>query len=276
MQVEHQTLVAGDQPFQVTAHWLDQIADFEEPVNYPLMIICPGGGFTYHSGREEAPIATRFNAAGMHTLVLNYQLVSDQQTVYPGALQQVAAAIDWVNQQAPTRHVDVNRIVLAGFSAGGHVAGLFNAVVTNPLLKVHYGLDQYTGTIAAVILSYPVIDLTAGFPSTAAERQRITADQGLWAAQKLITAAAKPAFVWQTITDELVPAQNSLSYVQALLTNGVAAEYHLFGSGIHGLALANHVTQKPGKAKYLNEAASQWPELATRWLQTRGILNGTF
>lgn len=94
MQVEQRTLNTAAHPFQITAYWLDQISDFETAVDYPIMIICPGGGFTYHSGREEAPIATRMMAAGMHTVVLNYQLIVGDQSVYPWALQQLGATID--------------------------------------------------------------------------------------------------------------------------------------------------------------------------------------
>lgn len=272
MQIENVTLTTDNQPFHLTATWLDQISDLGTPVDYPLMIICPGGGFTYHSGREEAPIATRFNASGMHTIVLNYQLEAPETPVYPRALHQVAATLDWVSDQAAAHHVDTDRIVLAGFSAGGNVAALFNVVATDPQLREQYGLNAYRGRHAAVVLSYPVIDLRAGFPTTQAERIKVTSDQQLWAAQALVTAATRPAFVWQTRTDELVPAQNSLLYVQALMAKGVAVEYHLFGNGVHGLALADHVTAKPGKPKYLNAEARQWPHLATRWLQTQGIL----
>ncbi|AVK63717.1 alpha/beta hydrolase [Lactobacillus sp. CBA3606] len=272
MQVEQHTLMSDGQPFQVTATWLDQITDFDTPVAYPVMIICPGGGFTFHSGREEAPIATRFMAEGMHTVVLEYQLATATTAVYPRALQQVAQTIAWVTSQAQAHHVDPERIILTGFSAGGQVVAAFNGVATTPTLRARYQLDQYTGHHAAVILGYPVIDLTAGFPATAAERQKITPDQTLWAAQKLVTAATKPAFVWQTATDALVPALNSIQYVQALLQAGVATEYHLFGSGIHGLALANHVTKKPHKAKYLDDQAAHWVPLAVRWLQRQGFL----
>jgi len=276
MQVEQKRLSADGTSFQVTAYWLDQISDFDEPIDYPVMIICPGGGFTYHSGREETPIATQFVAAGMHTIVLNYQLEDKDTPVYPTALQQVAATIEWIATNSAIHHVDTDCIILTGFSAGGHVVATFNGVATNPELRAQYQLDQYEGQHAAVVLGYPVIDLTAGFPTNETDRNKVTTDSQLWAAQSLVTAASKPAFVWQTATDELVPAVNSLMYVQALLQQHVAVEYHLFGSGIHGLALANHVTQKPGKTKYLNDQAANWPQLATRWLQQQGILKGTF
>jgi len=273
MQIEKQQLVGAKQPFQVTAYWLDQISDFETAVDYPLMIICPGGGFTFHSGRETAPIALRFVAEGMHAIVLDYQLITPTESVYPEALKQVAATLDWVTQQAAQHHVDLQRIILAGFSAGGHVVATFNSIATQPRLAAHYGLGQAATKFSATILGYPVIDLTAGFPKTAAERQQITSDETLWAAQKTVTAGTKPTFVWQTATDELVPATNSMMYVNALMQAKVPTEYHLFGAGIHGLALANHVTEKPNKSEYLNAQAAHWIDLALRWLRTRKLLS---
>lgn len=266
MQIETQELKSNEQPFLVTAYWLDPIADFETPVKQPVMIICPGGGFTFHSERETTPIALKFLAEGMHVLVLPYQLRDATHEVYPMALNQVARTIEWVTEQTGKHSIDTDRIVLTGFSAGGHVVANYNGIATNPLLVKQYHLDQYTGQHAAIILAYPVIDLDAGFPTTSAEKNLITQDSQFWHAQTNVTDNAKPAFVWQTATDELVPAENSLRYVLALQKHHIPVEYHLFGSGIHGLALANHVTQKPGKTKYLNKGASQWISLATNWL----------
>lgn len=86
MQIETQELKSNEQPFLVTAYWLDPIADFEVPVKQPVMIIYPGGGFTFHSERETAPIALKFLAEGMHVLVLPYQLRDTTHEVYPMAL----------------------------------------------------------------------------------------------------------------------------------------------------------------------------------------------
>ncbi|BAX66994.1 hypothetical protein LSA01_00570 [Latilactobacillus sakei] len=115
-------------------------------------------------------------------------------------------------------------------------------------------------------MSYPVIDLDAGFPKEESEKERITTDQRLWHAQDTLTKWAKPCFVWQTATDELVPAINSLLYVTELNRLNITTEYHLFSDGVHGLALANKVTQRPGKPQDVNEPVAQWLPLALTWL----------
>ncbi|VDG20123.1 esterase [Lactobacillus paraplantarum] [Lactiplantibacillus mudanjiangensis] len=272
MQIEVATIAGRSGSFKVTAYWLDQIADFKATVDYPVVIICPGGGFAYHSERETTPIVLRFLAAGMHAIVLPYQVITADKTVYPTAIQQIAETLNWITKQAEQHHVDCQRLIFAGFSAGGHVVATYNSIATNATLRGQYQLDHGQGQHAAIILGYPAIDLTVGFPNDAATRQQITPDETLWAAQKTVTSAAKPAFVWQTATDALVPAENSLWYVQALLRAGVPVEYHLFGDGKHGLALADHVTTHPTKPAYLNAPAAEWVTMALHWLQRQALL----
>ncbi len=266
MQIMNQTLTTNHQDFQVTAYWLDSNQDFNNTRHQPVVIICPGGGFRYHSQRETEPIALKALAEGCHAVVLPYQLIEPDQMVYPTALQQLAKTIEWVTDQSDTQKVDSERIVLVGFSAGGHLVATFNGIATNPELNTQYQLDSYRGHHAAVILSYPVIDLDAGFPKEESEKERITTDQRLWHAQDTLTKWAKPCFVWQTATDELVPAINSLLYVTELNRLNITTEYHLFSDGVHGLALANKVTQRPGKPQDVNEPVAQWLPLALTWL----------
>ena len=72
--MQTQDLAYQDTKFTLDTYFLDPIADFETQVERPLAIICPGGAFRFQSDREAQPIAMQFNAAGMHALVLHYQL----------------------------------------------------------------------------------------------------------------------------------------------------------------------------------------------------------
>lgn len=273
MEMREYDLASSIHKFRVKGYWLDQISDFDQEVDYPVVIICPGGGFTFHSDREEEPIALKFNSLGMHVVVLEYQLIGNEP-VYPYALQEMSKTIDWINHQPESRHVDKKKIILAGFSAGGHIVAVYNGVATDSKLRTKYQLDQYSGTHAAIILGYPVIDMTVkgSFPNDEKIRRSISPDPTLWQAQNLLNKNSKPAFVWQTRTDKLVYVINSLMYVEKMTELGLPAEYHMFGSGIHGLALGTYVTKKPGKNKYLNAGASKWVDLFLGWLQMMGFL----
>ena len=51
-----------------------------------------------------------------------------------------------------------------------------------------------------------------------------------------------PTFIWCTAEDKLVPPLNSLILAQKLLENKVEVELHMYPHGVHGLALANEIT----------------------------------
>lgn len=235
METKQYNLNISDHDFKVKGYWLDQVDDFGQDVDYPIVIICPGGGFTFHSQREEEPIALRFNSYGMHAVVLEYQLIGNEP-VYSRALEEMSKTIDWITEQAEAHHIDKDKIILAGFSAGGNVVAAYNGVATNSKLRQKYHLDQYQGQHAAVILGYPVIDMTVkdSFPNDDKVLNQITADKSLWKAQELVNSQSKPAFVWQTQTDELVKVVNTIKYVDRLNELNIPVEYHLFGSGILG------------------------------------------
>lgn len=273
MKAKDYNLAISNHEFKVKGYWLDQVDDFDQTVDYPVVVICPGGGFTFHSEREEEPIALRFNSFGMHAVVLEYKLI-DQDPVYPMALQELAKTIEWITQQAEKYHVDKKRIILAGFSAGGHLVAAYNGVATSSKLRKKYQIDQYIGEHAGVILGYPVIDMTVkgSFPDDDKVLREISADESLWKSQDLLNENSKPAFVWQTRTDDLVYVINSLMYVEKMTQLGLPAEYHMFGSGIHGLALGTYVTKKPGKDKYLNAWSAKWIDLALNWLEMMKLI----
>ena len=273
MDVEKNNLTVSNHDFTVKSYWLDQVEDFGQTVDYPIVVICPGGGFTFHSAREEEPVALRFNSYGMHAVVLDYKLIDDEP-VYPLAIQELGKTIDWINNQPDSRHIDKKKIILVGFSAGGNVVATYNGIGTDSKLRKKYQLDQYSGQHAAIILGYPVIDMTVkgSFPDDDNILRQISPDQTFWKAQDLLNQNSKPAFVWQTQTDELVKVVNSITYVNRMNELNLPVEYHLFGSGIHGLVFGTYVTQKPGKAKYLNKWTAKWFELVLNWLEMMKIL----
>jgi len=71
------------------------------------------------SFREGEHIAIRFNALGFQAFILKYSCSPD---VFPTAQMELAAAIALVRKNATEWHINPDKIILAGFSAGGHLA----------------------------------------------------------------------------------------------------------------------------------------------------------
>ena len=85
----------------------------------PVVVICPGGGYTMTSDREAEPIAMQYLAKGYHAVILRYSV---EPARYPLALLQLAKSVAFLRENAAEFHIDTNKIVIQGFSAGGHLA----------------------------------------------------------------------------------------------------------------------------------------------------------
>ncbi|MCH4010165.1 alpha/beta hydrolase [Companilactobacillus sp.] len=270
--LEKETLEYQGNKFGLDAYWLDIIKDYDKEVKHPLAIIIPGGAFKFHTDRESQPIAMKFAAAGIHSLVFHYQLLEDNKSVYPLALQELATTLNWVQTQAQSKQIDLDKILLIGFSAGGQIVANFNSLMTNAKTKQQIFDHEISVMPAANIMGYSVVDMTLGWPKEISDVEKISPDKLFWKAQDTLTANGKPCFIWQTVTDGTVPVTNSLAYANKLEELNIPFEMHLFSSGPHGLSLATYQTQAPGGTDKLNRQASKWWGLCLNWLAQIGII----
>lgn len=61
-------------------------------------------------------------SAGIVAFVLTYSV--GEKAAFPRPLIDVSLAMRYIKKHAETYHVDENRVFVAGFSAGGHLARL--------------------------------------------------------------------------------------------------------------------------------------------------------
>ncbi|WP_125712100.1 alpha/beta hydrolase [Companilactobacillus kedongensis] len=266
-----QQLEFKNNKFEIDTYWLDPLGDYENEPKKPLAIICPGGAYKFIAGREAQPIALKFASEGIHAIVFDYPLISDDRPVYPLVLQELATLLNWVKGQADTYNVDLDKLLLVGFSAGSHIVANFNTLMTNEETRSKIFDDEIMVQPSANIIGYPVIDLTLGWPEED-WAMKISPDIFYWQAQEHLTQDSKPTFIWQTVTDQTVPVMNSLVYAQKMEFLKIPYELHLFASGGHGSSLATYVTQEPGNEDNVNFANAKWWELCINWLKVRNIL----
>ena len=122
-----------------------------EPEARPALLILPGGGYVCCcSDREGWPIAMSFSELGIQCFVLEYSVAPDR---WPQALLEVSAALDLIREHAQQWRIDPNKLLIMGFSAGGHLAASYCTLRHDPDITRHItGPD-----LAGAILSYPVI-----------------------------------------------------------------------------------------------------------------------
>jgi acetyl esterase/lipase len=95
---------------------------------FPIAILIHGGGWT--GGDKAGDIAlllAPLAAANFACVSINYRLAPQHR--WPACVDDVLAAIRWIKKHAPEYKGDAGRIVLIGYSAGGHLASFAVTVV---------------------------------------------------------------------------------------------------------------------------------------------------
>ena len=234
----------------------------------PLIFICPGGAYAMTSDREAEAVALQFLAAGFHAAVLRYSVAPAR---YPTALLQVAAGFKYLREHAEEFHIDEDKIVIQGASAGGHLAasyGVFWKKKTFLAEMLHTTPELLKPN--GMMLSYPVI--TSGpkahrgsFENLLGDRyEELVEEMSL---EKQVDADTPPAFLWHTTEDDCVPVENSLLFYQALHDQGISVEMHIYPHGPHGLGLANELTAA-GDGFGIQPECATWIEHAKTWLKS--------
>ena len=255
-------------------YFLDSSIEMRPNEKRPVILLCPGGGYEMTSDREAEPMAMQFLAMGYHVAILRYSV---SPVRYPAALLQVAESVLYLKKHAEEYHIDPEKIVVQGCSAGGHLAANYGIAWNSPFLTKLMGMenDPERLRVAGLLLCYPVI--TSGEKAHEESFRNLLGEQYEEKKEELslenqVTPDTPPTFLWHTATDETVPVENSLYFFQACLQQGVSAELHIYPVGGHGLSLANEETCRANGIGVQKECQS-WIGLAQTWLEEILIKN---
>jgi acetyl esterase/lipase len=249
------------------AYILDSISVCENKKR-PAVIICPGGGYGHLSDREAEPIAMQFLAMGYHAFVLYYSLAPDG---FPYPQMELATAVSMVRSIATEYPIDSEKIVVAGFSAGGHLACSLGAFWNQSFLYGPLGLTPEDIRPNGMILAYPVISAgpfchSGSFINLLGSRAEDEASRRLVSLEHQVGPHTPSTFIWHTSSDDAVPVKNSYLLADALTSHGVPVEMHIYPTGCHGLSLANsEVSGEDGK--FIVPSCQSWIPLAKTWLE---------
>ena len=232
---------------------------------HPAVLICPGGGYSWCSQRENEPVALKLLSWGYRVFVLEYSCAPRS---FPTQPCEVAAALELIYANAQDWNIDVNRIAIMGFSAGGHLAGLYSNRYDCPEVRA---LFPDSKPVAASILCYPVISADPryrheGTIINISGHQEITeADIAAYSLERLVTDKTPATFIWHTAEDASVPVINSVFYAQALAQHKIPFDLHIYTNGRHGLSTVDDMSCDNLDEK--TRIAAQWLPALNEWLK---------
>ncbi len=240
-----------------------------EPKTRDMMLVLPGGGYAGVEYREGEPIALEFMTRSYNTAVLRYSVTPNP---FPTALLQAAAAVAYLKDHK--EEFKINRIFASGFSAGGHLCASLGTLWHKPFVSEALGRKNEDFRVDGMALAYPVI--TSGeYAHHNSIKNLLCENYGdielmeLVSLEKQVSEHTVPAFIWATVTDQVVPCENSLMLATALKKNNIPFSLHLYPYGDHGLCTCNKETLPiwdiPATGyEYIND----WFNLADRFLDS--------
>ena len=205
----------------------------------PAVVIFPGGGYTNRCDTYEGEeVARYYNQKGFHAFVVDYRVLPH---MFPCALQDAQRAVKLIKANAKEYMVDPKRIFVLGFSAGGHLAAAAATLAKN---------RPNAAIIGYGVVGNDVKGCNASAPDTTLAVDRHTC----------------PCFLFSSRTDELVPVQNSVKFMQALCEHNIAFESHIYAYGPHGFSTCDSSIQNLTAAPHCSRIPN-WVQDSVGWLK---------
>lgn len=237
--VEDRVIAAPGRDIPIRLYWPNETRASRLPM--PAILYFHGGGHVIGNIETHDEI-TRAYCAGTGALVVSVDYRKGPENKFPAAVEDVAAALDWLHGQASQLVVDPMKVAIAGDSAGGNLAALGAIHARDARLP-----------LALQVLVYPVTDYTMsadsyrryaeGYGLVSAKamawfRQhylRSASDAEDWRASPLRAASLAglaPALVISAEYDVL--HDEGVAYVAKLRAAGVPVQHETYAGVIHG------------------------------------------
>lgn len=206
----------------------------------PVVINIHGGG--WNKGTKESQTGfSSFFKKGYAVANIEYRLV--QTAPAPAAIEDTRCALIYLIKNAKQLNIDVNRIVIMGGSAGGHLALMGGLLENNHIFDTNCkGAENVK--VAAIIDKYGIADVNDWAYGPNIRSKSATwwlgdkaKDEAFIRSVSPVTYVKKsspPVFIVHGNADPTVPYQQSVELHKKLLAAGVKTEFITVEGGLHG------------------------------------------
>jgi len=206
----------------------------------PIVINIHGGGWNHGTKESQTGFSTFFKA-GFAVANIEYRLTP--QATAPAAVEDARCALAYIVKNAAALNVDVNKIVIMGGSAGGHLALMAGLLANDHRFDGNCkGVENIK--VAAIIDKYGITDVNDW-----AYGPRITSKSATrWLGDKAkdaefvksvspinyVNKNNPPVFIVHGDADPVVPYQQSVDLHKKLQEAGVKTQFVTIPGGLHG------------------------------------------
>ncbi len=226
------------------------------------VVVCAGGayGVIVYQG-EGISTAKEFARNGVAAFVLKYRLPNDSlmtdKTI--GPLQDAQQAIKMVRENASKWGIDPNKVGIAGFSAGGHLASSAATHFKKALIENSNNTNLRPDF---QILVYPVITMQEKLTHADSRKNLLGSNPSkeivdLYSGELQVDETTPPAYITHAADDKTVDVDNSINYFQALRHSNVPVEMHIYPKGGHGFIFGH----------------KGWSDPLFQWMRDTKIIN---
>jgi acetyl esterase/lipase len=219
-------------------------AQTKEPV--PTVIYYHGGGWFFGDRTGALPYLMPWLARGWNVVNVDYRMSGTAPA--PAAVEDARCALRWVYRNAEHFHLDTDRIIVTGHSAGGHLAlmagmlresdGMDNncpadAAMGDKPLKVAAVVDWYGPTDVSDLIAGPdrktyAVAWLGSLPDRDAEAQRVSP-------LNYVRAGLPPILIIHGDSDPVVPYSQSQRLHAELDSVHARNELYTVPHGNHGM-----------------------------------------
>ncbi len=231
------------------------------------VVIAPGGGYAGLAIDPEGHDVARWLASqGVAGIVLEYRLPNPAAHGSDWPLEDAQRAIRIVRSHALEWGVDLHRVGIMGFSAGGHIAACAGTHFDSGSPRAADPVERESCRPDFMVLVYPVITMTNDSVCHQGCKKHLLGDNpdpkllNYYSAELQVTRKTPPAFIVQA-KDDVVKVQNSILMADALSKAGVNCDLNLYDKGGHGFGLGIHG----------GEVAS-WPQRWLNWMKQQSFI----
>jgi acetyl esterase/lipase len=220
----------------------------------PTLIFIHGGGWTGGTKESQALAIQPYLAMGLNVANVEYRLA--RVALAPAPVEDCRCALKWVLSHAKEYGIDPQKIVVAGGSAGGHLALMTGFLPASAGLDRECSRNDYLGPdpvagemkVAAIVNWYGISDvnelLDGANMKTYAVRWMGSMSNRDEIAKRVspltyVRAGLPPVLTIHGDADPTVPYQQSVRLHKSLTDAGVSNELMTVPGGKHGLDCCN-------------------------------------